>query len=393
MKPGGLKILVLTNIFPRAARPNAGFYVFEQVKHLQTAAQVKVVVAAAENIFVKPRSTPARTSFAGIEIYEASYGTVPKLGVFFSGYSYYWGLNRLIKNIRRDFSFDLILCYWSYPEGFAAVRWARDFKVPVVIRPRGSDINMYVRHQALAGLVRSTLQRADKVIAVSGDLAQKVRELGVAHWRVAHMLNGVDTTQFFVADQAECRRGLGLPADKRIVLFVGNLIEIKGIEDLLKAIEQLDVEDGTGRLFCFLGQGDWRGRIEEATRRLKTAQIRLAGDVPHAELFRWINSADVTCLPSWHEGCPNIVLESLACGVPVVATNVGGIPELINAPRLGILVGPRQPQELARAISEALARRWDRGQLVNRIKDQTWGKVADRLLQELEDLVRNNKKG
>lgn len=389
------KILVFTNVFRRDFEPQKGQSILEQLKRLKDHFDIRIISARGIHPLVKGNraGAPPKTISHGFEIFQPTYFTLPKIGVLTAGYDYYLTVLPLVDRLYRHFPFAMILAYWTYPDGCAASLCARRFKVPLLIRPRGSDINIYRQNPFLKYLLKTTLSRADRIIPVSRDLQDKIRMLGVSEEKLSFLANGIDTQDFYPRDSKECRQKLKIPLDRHVILFIGNLIKIKGIEYLLKAIQKLDTADHQRLSFYLIGSGKLEAQILQLTAKLRYLKIHLIGEVPRCRLPLWMNGADLLCLPSLNEGCPNVLLESLACGLPVVATQVGGIPEIINSDRLGILIPPKDADRLAEAMRQALSHAWDKEALRARVNGQTWDAVAEKLREECEMLIRKSKRG
>jgi len=374
------KILVFTNVFPRDFEPHKGPNILEQLKRLKEDFDIRIISA-------HPKSNariPAKTISHGFEIFQPGYFTLPKIGVLTAGYDYYLTTRPLVRKLRKHFPFDVIISYWTYPDGFAAGIFAKDYDVPLIIRPRGSDINVYLQNPFLKGLIKKALLQADRIIPVTKDLKEKIHALGIPEDKLSVLANGIDTDNFYPRDKQECRQKLNIPLDQMVVLFVGNLIEIKGIEYLLAAINKLDTPDNNKLSFYILGSGKLVGIIKQTSLELKNIRLQLMGEVGREDLPIWMNAADLFCLSSLNEGCPNVLLESLACGVAVVATNVGGIPEIINNERLGILVPAQNADRLAQAIVKGLNQSWNKDDLLARVAGQTWDRVVEQLKMNLK---------
>jgi glycosyltransferase involved in cell wall biosynthesis len=221
-----------------------------------------------------------------------------------------------------------------------------------VVKLHGSDINVIAKLPGPRRLTGWALPRAARVVAVSRALADEVVALGVPRDRVAIVMNGVDSELFHPADRAAARSELGLP-DGPLALYVGNLKPEKGVLDLARA--WASVPRGT---LAIVGGGPAKAALEEAA-AAQAGRIHLAGPQPLAAIPRWMAACDVLVLPSHAEGTPNVILEALACGRRVVATAVGGIPDLITSPALGELVPPRDPDALAAALARALEAPYD----------------------------------
>jgi glycosyltransferase involved in cell wall biosynthesis len=220
--------------------------------------------------------------------------------------------------------------------------------IPVVVKLHGSDLLTLDDHRGRERRTVEVLRGADGLVAVSGHLAAKVKEYGVPEQRVRVIYDGIDQSLFHPGCRREARRRLGLPAEGRIVLYIGNLVPIKGLDVLVKACASM----GRGIPYtCYLiGQGPLRATLERQVRQAGLAdRIRLLGPRPHAQLPDWYRAADVFVLPSRSEGVPIVLLEAAACGTPFVASRVGGIPEITH---LGIhqLVPPGASAELASAL-------------------------------------------
>jgi glycosyltransferase involved in cell wall biosynthesis len=216
------------------------------------------------------------------------------------------------------------------------------------VKLHGSDINVIAKLPGPRRLTAWALSRTERVVAVSRALAEEVVTLGVPRDRVAIVMNGVDGELFRPRDRAAARAELGLPAGP-LALYVGNLKADKGVLDLAAAWSRVARELPEAQL-AIVGGGPARGALE--------AQLppgaRLHGPQPLAQVPTWMAACDILVLPSHAEGTPNVVLEALACGRRVVASSVGGIPDLITCPTLGQLVPAHQPEALAAALTDAL---------------------------------------
>jgi glycosyltransferase involved in cell wall biosynthesis len=222
------------------------------------------------------------------------------------------------------------------------------------------------------------------VVAVSQPLADEVAALGVDHARIALVRNGVDGELFAPRDRAAARRALGLPADVPIALYVGNLKAAKGVLDLLDAFAQLAARVPDAHL-VIVGGGDERAAVEAAAAR--EPRLRFVGPRPLPEIPTFMAACDVLTLASWAEGTPNVVLEALASGRRVVATAVGGVPDLLDDPLLGELVPAKQPPALAAALERALAQPYDAEAVAARGARGGWDASAAALAEVLAAAV------
>jgi glycosyltransferase involved in cell wall biosynthesis len=267
----------------------------------------------------------------------------------------------------------MLLGYWLYPDGYAAVKIARQRGKPVVVGARGSDLRRLGGPVSRA-LVRKTVQGADRVLTVSEDLRRHAIAMGAEPGKVRAILNGCNHRVFHYAAQSEARQELQIPAERRIILFVGWLSASKGTEVLLRAFEMLAAGDPLVHLL-FIGEGHDKDITAFAKSHNLESRIQLLGAATSPQVARWMQAVDVLCLPSFSEGCPNVILEASAAGCPVVANAVGGVPEIVTAEN-GVLIEDHEPQTLAAALRGAMARSWDR-QEIARTSTRSWDQVAD----------------
>jgi teichuronic acid biosynthesis glycosyltransferase TuaC len=249
----------------------------------------------------------------------------------------------------RSWRPDLVLGYWTHPDGTTAVAVARALGVPAVTMVGGSDVRVLIRTPARRAIIASTLRDADRVLTVGATLRQDVINLDVPADHVAAFHRGVDTARFHPDDPAAARRRLGLPQDRHIFLWVGKMVPVKGLDVLMDAWN--DMRDRSPRpLLLLVGNGDEEKRIARAASHFPDS-VRLVGEVEHTDLADWYRSADAVVLPSRSEGIPNVLLEALACGTPFVASAVGGVIELDDPASETV-----PPGDVA-ALSAALLRR------------------------------------
>jgi len=318
-----------------------------------------------------------------MDVYHPRYFMTPKVGMMTYGILMYLSAIRTITRLQKTFEFDVIDSHFVYPDGFAGVLLGRHFRKPVVVSARGSDISSYSRFPLIRPLLRYTLRRADRVIAVCKALKDAMVDLNVPADKIFVVPNGVDPGKFSPYQRTEARRKLGLP-NTTILLSVGNLIPLKGFHLLIKALKILITDfSRTDLHLVIVGEGKSRRELQALITELQLeAHVRLVGSQPHQELFLWYSAANLFCLASDREGWPNVLLESLACGVPVVATAVWGIPDIICSENYGLLTD-RDEHALARTINLALESSWNREAIVSYAMSRTWDRVADSVSEVL----------
>ena len=380
-----MKVLVFTTLYPNNVWPEQGVFIKERMSKFAALQDCTVKVVAPVPYFPDVKfnwrwafSQVARIeSRNGIEVYHPRYFMMPKLGMTLYGAMMFFSVLTTIRRIREKFDFDLIDAHWVYPDGFAAVLLGHFFKKPVVVSARGSDINLYSQFPIIRRLLRYTLQNADAVIAVSRALKEAMIRLGIADNKISVIRNGVDTRKFFSMPKNEARKSLGVPDHGKVILSVGHLTAGKGFDVLLKTVALLLQQASNEDLrLIIVGNGVFRKELEKTSSILNLGRnVRFTGSVSHEELFRWYSAADLFCLASEMEGCPNVILESLACGTPIVATAVGGIPEIIRSDEFGLLTEGNETK-IAEAIQAALRKSWQPGDLIQLAKQHSWEETA-----------------
>lgn len=370
-----MKITVVTSYFPTSARPYGGNHAVHVLRFLKPHASIEVICPQERypNIWgLKPsRYEPADLTWQPPE-FQTTYFGYPVIPILTRPFNGRVCAHLLLPYVRRSRP-DLILNYWLYPDGYAAVRVGRLLGVPVIVGAIGSDIR--TRNDPFTiRLVRQTMLAADAVITVSEDLRQRAIAQGVPAERVTAILNGCDASVFYPGDRALARGKVGCDPESELILYAGNLLASKGLGELMDAFIELAKARPRLRL-AIVGQGPYG---EVLARRAAAAgvegRVTMPGRGDAANVAGWMRAADVFSLPSYSEGCPNVVIEALACGRPVVATRVGGIPELVNEAS-GMLIPPRNAGELCRALDRALSKRWDSEEIA-RTSTRSWETVA-----------------
>ncbi len=361
-----MRILVVTQIFPNAVEPLWAPFNRQQLAALGRRCEVEVLATIpwfpAATVFGKwspagrLTGVPRHDRIDGLSVTHPRVLYLPKVGHALSGALY--AASVLPEVRRRRGRFDVLLGSWAYPDGVAVVALGQMLGVPTVVKLHGSDMDVLATRPALRRQMALALPRAARVVAVSRSLAQAARDLGVAPDRIDVIGNGVDSELFHPRDRAAARAELGRAGDARKwILYVGRVEAEKGALDLAAAFQRVAAAVPDAALMV-LGDGKARAAAEESLRPLGD-RVFFAGPRPLGEVPVWMGAADVLTLPSHHEGTPNVVLEALACGRRVVATRVGGIPDVVHRAELGTLVAPSDPEALAAALTEALATPYD----------------------------------
>jgi glycosyltransferase involved in cell wall biosynthesis len=398
-----MRVLEACQEFPNRYYPQLGTFIKQSIDSI--ASQGIDVTVISPKPFVLPLSAFPYHNFFKLpriehtEKYDLHYPryiyAVPKKYFYpITGMSYsHFVFKYATKNIKPEP--DLIHAHFSYPDGYGMMKLAKKWRVPLVISALGT-IERKVAYEGTytSKQIIEAMNFADKILSVSEDLKLHIVNLGINEEKVHVVPNGVDTKKFKPAGKAHARNLLNLPQDKNIVLFVGALRKIKGVDYLIEAAENF-VDPNTD-LFMVGRDDGLRKNLEKRAHELKIADyIKFTGPVNHDDIPLWISASDILVLPSLSEGRPNVVLEALACEVPVVATNVGGIPELMVDGETGYLVPAKSPRELSRKINKLLEdknRRENMGKLGRKSiiqKGLTWEAHAKMTVDIYSDLLEN----
>jgi teichuronic acid biosynthesis glycosyltransferase TuaC len=388
-----MKILIITNLFPNSKEPTRGMYNKQMIAELSKRCSLEVIAPIPwyplRGLTLEgknSRNVPMQELMEGIKVYHPRYLMVPVIGRFLSGVLFYLSLLPKVKKVSKGFDFDLIFALWVYPDGFGSILLGKSFNKPVVVEALGTDINLYSELFLRKKLISWSLKKCEKVFAVSGALRDKILKLGVDENAVKVVLNGIDRNMFKPLDKFECRNELKLVRDKKIILFIGNLVPVKGIEYLIKAFHKIG---GTDHILVLVGDGFLEEELKSQALRLGISEkVYFAGKQSHPEIPIWLNACDVFCLPSLNEGCPNVVLEALACGTPVVASSVGGIPEMIKTECEGILVDPGDSAQLYLGLKKALDENSGLSGYNKTKYQRTWSDVAADVFNELQEVLK-----
>ena len=354
-----LRVLTLTSLVPSVARPRHGIFVETRLVHLlRSRPEVDARVVApvpwfpfkgeAFGQYGRFAATPRRTTRdSGLQVSHPRYLMLPKVGVAMQPDNMARAALRDIAALARTgWQPDLIDAHYFYPDGVAAAIVAQRLGVPFVVTARGTDVNVLGRLPGSGERIRWAAQRAAAVVAVSTRLKEALVGLGVEAAKVTVLRNGVDFELFRPEDRLAARQALGLAGPGRLAACVGNLVPEKGFALAIEALPALPQWQ-----LLLVGEGPQRGELEALAQRLGVAgRVSLRPSMPQKELRRVYSAADVLLLTSLREGWPNVVLEAMACGTPVVAVDVGAVGEMITRPEVGRIVAARDREALAAAV-------------------------------------------
>jgi len=387
-----LRVLMVTRIFPNQVEPMTCAFQRQQLAALARRCDVTVLAAipylpgasffARGSRVARLARVPREDVIDGIRVLHPRIGFVPHGGSAFAAANaplYAASLLPYVPRLRGRF--DIVLGAFLYPDACAAAALAKILDLPYAVKVHGTDVNVVARWRTIRPLIRATLRGAALTVAVSRPMLDALVALGAAPASAELVRNGVDRSLFRPSDKLQARRELGLTAAGQWICFVGDLTNEKGVPELVAALRTLP----PSTRLVLVGEGPLRASLE-AERSELGDRLVLAGTRPLGEVARYLAACDVSALPSWAEGTPNVVLEALAAGRPVVATSVGGIPDVVTPRETGLLVPPRDVPALARALAEALGRSWDEEALVA-AAPPSWDDSGAHLFAALEAVV------
>jgi teichuronic acid biosynthesis glycosyltransferase TuaC len=372
---GHIKIAIVSPFFPNSEQPYRGNSVYQMVRKLAMFADVKVFCPLPRYPkFFQPRSFDHRDVNPNFQLPDVNvrYIKFPVIPILSRAVNGFVCAQYLLEEI-RSFSPNVIINYWLYPQGYAAVHVGAKLGVPTIVGAIGSDLNA-IEDRVTRFFTRLTLKRSAAVVTKSDDLRQRAIALGADALRVHAIPNGCDTSVFRVVSRQKARSELRVGTAERLILYVGRLELKKGLLELIQAFAILR---GRGRNvnLAIVGDGTRGKQIEDYACKLQVAEFtRFIGRETSHGVSRWLAASDLLALPSYAEGCPNVILEAISCGRPVVATNVGGIPEVVDR-HSGVLVPPHDVAAFATALELALDRPWDETAIANQF-GRSWQDMA-----------------
>jgi teichuronic acid biosynthesis glycosyltransferase TuaC len=360
-----LRILTFTTLYPNAAQPAHGVFVENRIRHLAASGAAQIEVVAPVPVFplirrfmtgyAEAEKAAPRETRHGLTVRHPRYPLVPGISMLAAPLSLYHAARRSIEAVRRGgFDFDLIDAHYFYPDGIAAVMLGRHFGRPVTITARGTDINLIPEYRWPRRMIQWAARESDGMITVCAALKDGLVELGAQADKVRVLRNGVDLQIFRPVDRDAARAKLGLTAPT--LLSVGHLIPRKGHDLVVEALARLPGYD-----LLIAGQGPEEQRLRALAQKAGVeARVRFLGRVAHDQLREVYSAADLLVLASSREGWANVLLEAMACGTRVAASDVWGTPEVVAEPAAGALFKERTPDAIAATVRAVMAQPIDR---------------------------------
>lgn len=392
------EVVVFSSLFPSAVRPGAGLFIRERM--FRVARRRPLVVVSPQPWFpgqalirlLRPGyrpMAPALEMQQGIRVHHPRFLSLPgvlrRLDGWAMAVASYWLLRRLKAGGAR-----LIDAHFAYPDGEAATRLGRWLDLPVTITLRGTEVP-HSRNPVLRRHLVRALKAATRVFSVSDSLRRLALELGVAPEKTEVVGNGVDTDVFHPVERAAARTRYGLPADARVLVSVGGLVERKGMHRVIACLPALVARHPDLHYLIVGGpgpEGDMRPELDALVAQLGLeGRVHFLGALPPAELKWPLSAADVFVLATRNEGWANVFLEAMACGLPVVTTDVGGNVEVVCRPELGTVVPFGDATALEQALDAALARTWNREAVLDYARANQWDRRVESLLRAYDVIL------
>jgi len=384
-------LLILSSRYPHKYDSISASFVYNQVNELKEKFEEVVVISTTPYIpkFLTRWMNPIRRKDSLAKDY--SYDNVR---VFFtrnmvSPFNFlkkYKGNqgHRSTKKILQKINFipDIIHSHFTWPSGYIGRKLKEELGIPLVITIHENH-NWLVEETSDSKIV-DTWKAADALIRVN---RLDVSMLKKFNKNVYSIPNGYNHHKLSKMDKIKCREKLNLPENKKITFSLGHLNKRKGFDVLIDSIKMIDEKIRNNLLVIIGGNGSQKAFLEKKIIDYKLESIvRLEGFIDDSSIPLWFNSADFFILPSFSEGNPTVMFESLGCGRPFIGTNVGGIPEVIINNKLGLLTDPGDPSSLKEIIVKAIHENWDNEYIYEYSGKFTWREISGKIYQLYEEM-------
>ncbi len=373
-----MRVLSFSYCFPNHANPSWGMFVYQRLAALAKQEELQVCspvpwFPALTNRRDNPG--PAKESWNGLTVHRPRFFYFPGVLKNQDARLYALGLRHWLRRLCIDWRPDVLDAHFVWPDGVGVASLARELGIPYVITLRGR-LYECLPIPSQRRQCASALQRASAVISNSSLMAYEASKLGAAVDHLVVIPNGIDHEQFHPKDKLTCRRELGLPVDGRLLVTVAHLGHRKGHHEVIRALADLPDD-----VRLVIVGGSAQGGTPEKLRAVASEvgvedRLILPGPQPYEKVPIYFSAADSSVLASYREGCPNAVLESLACGTPVVATDVGAVRDILPVPDVGSIVPPQEVDPLRDALVDVLDRQWDPEEVVRASGVKSWDEVA-----------------
>jgi len=384
-------IVVFSSLFPSQIQTGAGLFIRERM--FRVGQQLPITVIAPTPWFpfqgllrlLKPHFRPGAPAYekqSGIDIWYPRFFSIPSLLKTLDGLMMALSALPRMRQLKKEGRLDVIDAHFAYPDGYAASLLANWLKVPFTVTLRGTE-SRHIQDSRFSKKLLKAIEQATQVFSVSESLRQLVIAHGANPTKIEVVGNGIDTRRFFPRDKTACRVALGIPSGARVLISVGGLVPRKGFHRVIELLPQLK-EKFPDLFFLIVGggsaEGNNRQELEQQVKQLRLENcVKFLGSLPPDELPSVLSAADIFVLATSNEGWANVFLEAMACGLPVVTTNVGGNQEVVSNDQLGIVVPFGDTPALSKAISDSLQRSWDMQLIRSYAESNSWAERVTRL--------------
>ncbi|MEE9424021.1 MAG: glycosyltransferase family 4 protein [Methylococcales bacterium] len=388
-----INLLTYTSLYPNSIQTRHGIFIENRVRQLVMTGEVKTRVLSPVPWFpLKSELFGSYQQFAQIPAYENRYGieishprfaTIPKIGMSLAPWLMAAATYRVAKSLFINKQFQIIDAHYFYPDGVAAALLGKWLGCPVVISARGTDINLIPDYTLPRRMIIWAAEQAKAIITVCQSLKDRLISLGVANNKITVLPNGVDNQLFHPGDRSMLRKQHQLT--QPTLLFVGNLIPLKGVDLIIQSLAKLP-----DYKLIVVGDGTEKSKLQKLAANLHVSdRVRFVGTLTQQQLVEYYTIADMLLLPSSREGCANVLLEALSCGTPVIATAVGGSPDIVADPSAGLLVQQRTADALTSAIQQLSANMPDSVNVRNYSQRFSWSPIIKQQF-DIYQMVINN---
>jgi glycosyltransferase involved in cell wall biosynthesis len=394
-----MKILVISFLFPNRVTPNHGIFVLNRLKALSQYVDIKVInpipwspIHSRLKRFDSNINIPEKDTIEGLDVYHPRFFSIPGYFKGIESISYYRAIAPVVETLYNDFKFDLIDLHWTYPDLPAGIKLARKYSKKSLVTLRGKEAFYLQGSMLRKNIIQRELKEVDATIALSQELAGLNECLtGVSDIQVIR--NGVDVDHFYYIPKEVARKKLNIKQNERFIVSVGSLIRRKGFDLLIKSLATIVNKQTFADIKLYIigsegPEGDFRDELYSLVDQLGLNEhIVFQGQVPNNELCLWYNSTDAFCLASRGEGSPNVLTEALACGCPVVASDVGAVKEIMESDNnLGVCILAGSVDKLASGLLKVLSQQFNREANAAKFKKYSWDWCARRVLEIYERL-------
>jgi teichuronic acid biosynthesis glycosyltransferase TuaC len=392
-----IKVLALSYLFPNSKNPGYGVFVFNRLKAVAKQCDVKVIAPLQWfPLFNKYRRAAGGKGignyekFGGLDVFYPRFLSIPKFFKWFDSVAYFLSVIPAVCHLKykEKYDFDVVDVHWTYPDILAGYLISRFYRKKLIITIRGKEALYPGEAGGRKIILNWLLKKADVVVNLSFELKDLVQKIGVKSDRAKVIYNGVDLEQFSYVDKLKARDYLNLPTDKKILLSVGRFTKQKGHQVLVRCLPEV-LSDFDVELYLVGGinpEDDYSLQLKKLVADNGLKNVHFIENVNHDELKYWYAAADLFCLASAGEGCPNVVLEAMACGCPVVVSNVGAVSDLVREGESGFVVDLHR-WNWSQRIEEALSQLWDRKQIAQQMNEMSWDACADEVVDTYRSVL------